>query len=208
FLLGEVLPPRVLGLAFLPDSEQRRRDEDRGVGTRDDADDQREGEVLERRAAEDVEADDRQQRDERRGQRAPDRLPQRDVGDRRERRAPHQRDVLAYAVEDDDRVVDRVAEHGEDGRHGGDGDLLPDEGIDPDGDGYVVQHREDHGPGELEVEPDRDVDRDQEQRDDDPVDRVDRYLMPERPGDVLHPGLEGSEVALQRLGQRPLLPAL
>src|SRR5262249_4926284 len=108
FLLGEVLPPRVLGLALLPDSEQRRRDEDRGVGTRDDADDQREGEVLERRAAEDEEADDRQQRDERRGQRAPDRLPQRNVGDGRERRPAHERDVLADAVEDDDRVVDRI----------------------------------------------------------------------------------------------------
>ena len=34
--------------------------------------------------------------------------------DRRERRAPHDRDVLADAVEDDDRVVDRVSEHGQD----------------------------------------------------------------------------------------------
>ena len=57
-------------------------------------------------------ATDRQQRDERRRQRTADRLPQRDVRDRRERRAPHQRDVLADAVEDDDRVVDRVPEHG------------------------------------------------------------------------------------------------
>ena len=37
-------------------------------------------------------------------------LPQRDVADHAERRAPHQRHVLAHAVEDDDRVVDRVAE--------------------------------------------------------------------------------------------------
>ena len=36
----------------------------------------------------------------------------------RERRPRHQRDVLAHAVEDDDRVVDRVAE---DGQHRGDG---------------------------------------------------------------------------------------
>jgi hypothetical protein len=39
-----------------------------------------------------------------------------------ERAAPHQRDVLPDAVEDDDRVVDRVPEHGQDsgdrgGRH-------------------------------------------------------------------------------------------
>ena len=35
----------------------------------------------------------------------------------RDRRAPHQRDVLAHAVEDDDRVVDRVAEDRQDRRH-------------------------------------------------------------------------------------------
>ena len=38
----------------------------------------------------------------------------------RERRAPHDRHVLADAVEDDDRVVDRVAEHRQ---HRGDGRL-------------------------------------------------------------------------------------
>src|SRR4029079_14287503 len=58
FLVGEVLPPCVLRLALLPGVEQRRRDEDRGVGARDDADDEREGEVLERLAAEDEKADD------------------------------------------------------------------------------------------------------------------------------------------------------
>ena len=36
-----------------------------------------------------------------------------------------ERDVLAHAVEDDDRVVDRVAEHRQDGGDGGDRDLLP-----------------------------------------------------------------------------------
>ena len=88
------------------------------------ADDEREGEVLERRAAEDVETDDRQQRDERRRQRASDRLPERDVGDRRERRPAHERHVLADAVEDDDRVVDRVAEHRQHGGDRRDRDLL------------------------------------------------------------------------------------
>ena len=52
---ASALPLRVLRLALLPDREQRRGDEDRGVGTRDDADDQREREVLQRRAAEDLE---------------------------------------------------------------------------------------------------------------------------------------------------------
>ena len=43
---------------------------------------------------------------------AADRFPELDVRDRGERRPAHQRDVLPDAVEDDDRVVDRVAEHG------------------------------------------------------------------------------------------------
>src|SRR5262249_58365141 len=64
----EPLPFRELGLALLPDREERRRDEDRRVRTRGHADDQREREVLERRAAAELEGDDRQQRDERRRQ--------------------------------------------------------------------------------------------------------------------------------------------
>src|SRR6185437_11680090 len=40
---------RVLRLAFLPHAEERCGDEDRRVRTRGDADDEREGEVLERR---------------------------------------------------------------------------------------------------------------------------------------------------------------
>jgi len=49
---------RKLRLALLPDREQRRGDEDRRVRTGGDADDEREGEVLERGAAEDLERDD------------------------------------------------------------------------------------------------------------------------------------------------------
>src|SRR5581483_269371 len=115
----DLAAPGELGLALLPDREQRRRDEDRRVRTRGDADDQREREVLQRRAAEQEERADGQERDEGRGERPPDRLPERHVGDDRERRSPHDRNVLAYAVEDDDRVVDRVAEHGQNRGDGG-----------------------------------------------------------------------------------------
>src|SRR5439155_1261983 len=48
----DVPPPRELRLAFLPDRQQRRRDEDRRVRARGDSDEQREREVLQRRAAE------------------------------------------------------------------------------------------------------------------------------------------------------------
>src|SRR5439155_23288681 len=79
----DVLAVRVLRLALLPDREQRRRDEDRRVGAREDADEEREGEVLQRRAAEEEQRADGEQRDEGRRQRAADRLPQRRVRDRR-----------------------------------------------------------------------------------------------------------------------------
>ena len=78
-----VAAARVLGLALLEHREQRRGDEDRGVRARPDADQQREREVLERVAAEHEERDDREERDERRRERARDRLPERDVGERR-----------------------------------------------------------------------------------------------------------------------------
>src|SRR5262245_2064840 len=108
-----VLAALVLGLALLDDREERRRDEDRRVRTGGDADEDREREVLERLAAEDEEREDREQRDDRRRDRAADRLPEGLVGDRGEARAPHDLRVLAHAVEDDDGVVDRVTQDGE-----------------------------------------------------------------------------------------------
>src|SRR5262245_28488569 len=104
---------RPLGLPLLEDRQQRSGDEDRRVRARSDSDEQREREVLEGRAAEDEQRSHRQQRDERRRQGAPDRLPERDVREDRKRGAPHQRDVLPEAAEDDDSVVDRGHQHGQ-----------------------------------------------------------------------------------------------
>ena len=59
-----VAPPGELGLALLEHRDQRGADEDRGVRTRADPDQQREGEVLECGAAEQEQREDRQQRDE------------------------------------------------------------------------------------------------------------------------------------------------
>src|SRR5882762_9943838 len=61
---GAVLAPGVFRLAFLPPVEQRGGDEDRGVGARGDADEEREGEVLQGRAAEEEERGDREEGDE------------------------------------------------------------------------------------------------------------------------------------------------
>src|SRR5579864_960994 len=54
----KLLPLRELGLALLPDREQRRRDEDRRVGTRRDTDEEREREVLQGGATQHLERGD------------------------------------------------------------------------------------------------------------------------------------------------------
>src|SRR5262249_34188634 len=73
---GAVLAPCELRLALLPGREQRGCDEDRGVGTGRDADEEGEREVLQRRAAEEEERGDGQQRDARRHDRPANGLPQ------------------------------------------------------------------------------------------------------------------------------------
>src|ERR1700712_1816170 len=62
--LGRVaaLAAVVLRLALLPPGEERRGDEDRRIRTGGDADEQREGEVLERRTAEEEQRGARRQR--------------------------------------------------------------------------------------------------------------------------------------------------
>ena len=77
----------VAGLALLPVRQHRRGDEDRRVRAGGDPDQQREREVLQRRAAEDQQRQHRQQRAEARRQRPGQHLGHRAVDDLRERRA-------------------------------------------------------------------------------------------------------------------------
>ena len=111
--------PRAIGrLALLPRGEHRRGDEDRRVGSREDPDHHREGEVAQRLTAEDEQHADQEDGREAGDQRSGQDLGHRAVDDLREGGARHPRHVLADSVEDDDRVVHRVAE---DGQEGGDG---------------------------------------------------------------------------------------
>ena len=84
-LSSAVLAARVLGVALHQRGQQRRGDEDRADRTDHDPDHDREREVLQRRAAEDVQRRDRQQRDHRREERPPQHLPHRHVADPRDR---------------------------------------------------------------------------------------------------------------------------
>ena len=103
-------------LPELPVDQQRRGDEDRRVRPRDDADEQGQDEVLDRRATEQQQREQRQHDGQAGHDRAPERLQDRVVHDLGERLAGVAGLVLADPVEDDDRVVDAEAD---DGQHRG-----------------------------------------------------------------------------------------
>ena len=128
---------------------------------------------LQRLAAEDQQRQDRQQRAERRRQRPDDDLAHRAVDDLREGGARHARDVLAYSVEHDDRVVQGEAEDGQQRRDRRRRHLQAEQGVDAGGDEDVVRERDEHRHRVFPLESQRDVGRDHDQRRDD---RDDRHL--------------------------------
>ena len=74
--------------------------------------------------------------------------------------------ILVDAVEHDHRVVERVAQDGEQGGDGVRGDLATDEHVDAHDDDKVMQKRDDRRHAHLRIaEADRDVGDDQKQRD-------------------------------------------
>ena len=104
---------------------------------------------------------------ERRGQRPGQHLGHRAVDDLRERGARHPRDVLPHPVEHDDRVVQRVAQDGQQRGHGRCRHLPAGQRVDAAGDQQVVHQRDQHGHRELPLEPQRHVRGDHQQRGDD-----------------------------------------
>ncbi len=156
---------QVAGLALLEHGQERRGDEDRGVGAGPETDEQRQGELLEGGGTEHERADhqkrgDRQQGGDGRVEGAHEHLVQgvvhhlavggaagggEDLG------------ILVDLVEHHDAVVDRVAEDGQDGDDRGRRDLEPGEGVDPDGDEDVVHQGGEGGQGHLPLEAHGDV---------------------------------------------------
>ena len=131
-------------------------------------------------------------RAERGRQRAHDDLGHRAVDDLGERRARHPRDVLADAVEHDDRVVEREAENREQRRDRRRRHLPADEGVDARRDEDVVHQRDQHRDRVLPLEPQRDVDRDHQQRGDDRDQRGVGDRLAERRADRLDVRVVGS----------------
>ena len=100
-------------------------------------------------------------------------------------RSAHDRHVLADAVEHDHHVVERVAEDGQQRRHRGARHLPPGERVDRDRQPHVVDHREQRRQRELVLEPERQVEDDHREAEQDRVDRVpDDLLAEHRPDRV------------------------
>ena len=76
-----------------------------------------------------------------------------------QRVAPHPAQVLADAVEDDDRVVGRVAGHRQDRGDDVQRHVVPEERQERERDQQVVNRRDDRADAEAELEPEREVQR-------------------------------------------------
>ena len=155
----------VLVLARLPDGEQRRAHGDGRVAADDQADGHGEREVLQRLAAEEQHEQNRDERGDRRVDRADEHLVERVVG-HREERALHVQvlRVVVDAVEHDHGVVERVADDREQRGHGVRRELAPDERVNAHHDDEVVQQHDDRRDAHLELEADGDVDDDEHER--------------------------------------------
>ena len=151
----------------LPNDVERRRDGVRRVAAAHEADRHGKRKVLQRFAAEQQHCDNRDERGNRGVERTHENLVHRVVRHGGEsalhRLVLH---VLVDAVEHDNRIVERVAQDGEQGGDGVRGDLATDEHVDAHNDDKVMQKRDDRRHTHLRIaEADRNVGDNQKQRD-------------------------------------------
>src|SRR6185503_1388102 len=85
--------------------------------------------------------------------------------------------VFAHAIEDDDRVIQRIADDGEDRRDDGQRDLEPQHGEERHGGENVVRRGDDRGDAEAPLEAERQIDQRDDERDEDGGDRLVAQLV-------------------------------
>ena len=138
--------------------------EDGRVGADHDADAQGQREIVDRIAAEDEQHHRHKERCQRRQQGAAQRLIDTGVQQlgKRHAAAAIQFQVFADTVEHHDRVVQRIADDGQDGRNDGQVDLTAQEREHAEGDQHVVRQRDHRANRELELEPEPQVQNDEE----------------------------------------------
>ena len=115
---------------------------------------------LQHLATEQVERDHAQQRRPGRDDRPRQRLVHRDVDDMREMVPAHAAHVLADAIEDDDRVVDRVAGNRQQAGDHVQRQVVLEEGQEREADEQVVERGGDGADGKTELKAERDVGQD------------------------------------------------
>ena len=131
----------------------------------------------------------------------PEGLIDRDVDDLRQVVAPHAAHVLAHAVEDDDRVVDRVAGDREEAGDDVERHVVAKEGEKRERDQEVVQRRRDGSDREADLESQGDVGQDAREREDRRQDPLALELLADdRPDDLGADDLERPEIRLLERG--------
>lgn len=139
-------------------------DVDRRVGRDNDANDQRDGEAVHRRAAQDQQGGEHQQRGQVRDDRAQDRLVHREIDDIEDAAAALGDQVLADAVEDDDGFIVGVADQRQDGRQRCDVELDLEDRQEAQHHHRVVDQSRDCADRELPLEAEHDVRSDAHER--------------------------------------------
>ncbi len=112
-------------------------------------------------------------------------LVDREVQDLVQILAPEFAQVLPHAIEDDDRVIERVTDHRQHRAHDDEAHLeveVPNEG---DGRQDVVERREHGGQAETPLEPDGEIGQGDEEREEDRQERFPLELFPHLRADGL-----------------------
>jgi hypothetical protein len=175
--------------APLEADQQGGGDQHRGVGADQDADQQGEREVGQGVPAEQEQRRQDEQRPEPGVNGAGDGLQACLVDQGAQRLAAALPKPLADAVEDDHRVVDRVADHGQQRGQEHPVQRLAEPGEQPQQDGDVVEHGEDRGRPEGPAEPHRQVSELHQQRDPQGDERLASQLGADGGADELVPQL-------------------
>ena len=145
-------------------NRQRRRDEPARVGGGDGADEHRERKALQHFAAEQEQREHGHEDGARRDDRPRQRLVEARVDHRLERLAFPGPGVLANAIEDDDHVVHRVADHRQHRRDDVQRHLVVEEHEERERDQHVVERRGDRAEREADTETERHPGRDADHR--------------------------------------------
>src|SRR5579875_1947032 len=179
-----------LRLAFLEQGEDRGGHKNRGVGAGGQADKEGEGEVFEGTGAEQARTDEKQRGDREqcddRGVDGPDEglvhgeVRRLAVG--HPAPAGNSPGILPDLVENNDGVIQRISENGQQTDHRRRGDVEADQGVDAHSDDEVVQQRNDRADRHLPFKEQRQVKDDRHQKDDQALDRlIGDLFAPTRP---------------------------